>query len=200
MMDQPSLAKKEGLRETIIRVATRLFAVQGFNATSIREVCEAAACTKPSMYYYFAGKDELYVKAVTLEVDALNAMLLGTVTTPGPVRARLNQSIDLFVQHARENPDAMALLHRAEVEQEPGRPDVDVAGARQLHLGLIAQLVEQGVERGEIRPDVSPRDCAVALAGTISFQFQLCFLCGEPWPEGQLERTIDLLFDGIARR
>ena len=189
-----------GLRDKILCEATRLFAEQGYNATSIREVCAAARCTKPSLYYYFAGKEDLYVKAVALEMEALSAMIQRTVTTPGPVRARLIESLAGFVEHAQRNPHAMALLHRAEMDQEQGRPDVDVQGARQLHLALIEELVSQGVERGEIRGDVDPRDCAVALAGTVSFQFQLCFLCGEPWPPGQLERTIELLFDGIATR
>jgi AcrR family transcriptional regulator len=192
--------KAAGLREKILLEATRLFATHGYNATSIREVCEAAGCTKPSLYYYFAGKDDLYVKAISLEVESLNDMVQRTVTSPGPVRKRLMESLQFFVQHAQENPHAMALLHRAEMEQEQGRPEVDVAGARKLHLRLIGQLVEQGIERGEVRDDVNPRDCAVALAGTVSFQFQLCFLCGEPWPEGQLERTIALLFDGIATK
>ncbi len=195
----PTAVSGSGLRETIVQEATRLFAEQGYNPTSIRQVCAAAECTKPSLYYYFASKEDLYIDTVNREMETVLTLLHETVTAPGPVRRRLMDSLQRFVQYARENPHSMGLLHRAEMEQEQGRPDVDVAGARKLHLKLIADLVRQGVEQGEIRDDVDPRDCAVALAGTVSFQFQLCFLCGEPWPVGQLERTLDLLFEGIAK-
>ncbi len=44
---------------TIARVATRLFAERGFDATSIREIAEAAGVTKPALYYHFGSKQGL---------------------------------------------------------------------------------------------------------------------------------------------
>lgn len=188
------------LRETILREATRLFATHGYNATSIREVVEAARCTKPALYYYFANKDDLYIKVVEREIQALMDLGSDTLAASGPVRERLLQALRAFVTHAQANPFAMALLHRAEMEQEQGRPELPVGDIRKLHVQQISEFVAQGAQRGEIRNDLDPRDCAIALAGIITFQFQIWLICGEPWPEGQLERTLDILFDGIGTR
>ena len=202
-MSPPDTSSGSGgipLRETILREATRLFAEQGYKATSIRQVVEASQCTKPALYYYFANKDDLYIKVVEREVEVMMELGRRVIDDVGSVRDRLFRSLKSFVSHAHENPEAMTLLHRAEMERDQGQPDINVADSRKMHLQLIAQLIDQGIQRGEIRDGVDPRDCAVALAGTLTFQFQLWLLCGEPWPEGQLERTLNLLFDGIEKR
>ena len=37
----------------IARAAARLFAERGYDATSVREIVEAAGVAKPTLYYYF---------------------------------------------------------------------------------------------------------------------------------------------------
>jgi AcrR family transcriptional regulator len=44
----------------IIDAATRLFATQGFDATTTIQISEVAKVTEPLLYYHFEGKDELY--------------------------------------------------------------------------------------------------------------------------------------------
>ena len=44
------------MAERIARVAARLFAADGYDATSVRNIVEAAAVTKPTLYYYFSSR------------------------------------------------------------------------------------------------------------------------------------------------
>ncbi|MBK8207113.1 MAG: TetR/AcrR family transcriptional regulator [Planctomycetes bacterium] len=46
-------------RSTILRQAAKLFAQRGYDAVSVREIVEAAGCTKPSLYYHFGSKEGL---------------------------------------------------------------------------------------------------------------------------------------------
>ena len=55
-----------GAKERIRQVATDLFAKKGFDATSVREIVEAAGVSKPTLYYYFESKEGL---AAALVVD-----------------------------------------------------------------------------------------------------------------------------------
>ena len=43
----------------IARAAARLFAERGYDATSVREIVEAAGVAKPTLYYYFRSKEGL---------------------------------------------------------------------------------------------------------------------------------------------
>jgi AcrR family transcriptional regulator len=194
----PALARD--LRTRILDEATRLFAEQGYSATSIRQVVQAVHCTKPAVYYYFRNKEDLFRQVVQQHVDALSALIASYVSRPGPIRPRMHEALMTFVEHAQRNPHAMRLLQSVEMAPEEDAPDIDVSTARRLHFQMMEDLIGQGMRTGEIRSDVDPRDCAIALAGTINFQFQLWLHCGEEWSPPRLHRTVDILFDGIGIR
>lgn len=49
-------------REQLLDVALEAFAEQGFHATSMNEVAEAAGVTKPVLYQHFSSKRQLYLE------------------------------------------------------------------------------------------------------------------------------------------
>ncbi len=53
----------------IARTAARLFAERGYDATSVREIVEAAGVAKPTMYYYFRSKEGLAQALLTVPSD-----------------------------------------------------------------------------------------------------------------------------------
>jgi len=52
-------ARDSAVETRIIAAAVRLFAAQGFDATSVQEIVAEAAVTKGALYHYFASKNEL---------------------------------------------------------------------------------------------------------------------------------------------
>ena len=48
----------EALRshDRILKKALELFSEKGYDATSVREICEAAGITKPTLYYFYGSK------------------------------------------------------------------------------------------------------------------------------------------------
>jgi AcrR family transcriptional regulator len=192
---------RRDLREDILEAATRLFAEQGYPKTSIRQVVEACGCTKPALYYYFANKEELFAEAVRVERNAMLEMLADLVQSKLPLKETIFAATERFVEHAEANRTKIQLLRRVDLHIDEQSPEVEreSAGAREMHMNFLTELFSLGISRGEIRPDVEPRDCAIALAGTIDLQLQL-WLQGEPWSAAVVGRTINLLFDGIAQR
>lgn len=55
--------------QNIINVATELFAKNGFDGTSTREICKQAGVNISLISYYFGGKKELYEKVVSQIVE-----------------------------------------------------------------------------------------------------------------------------------
>jgi AcrR family transcriptional regulator len=51
-------------KEKILHVATRLFAVQGFYGTSIKQITLEVGVTEPLLYYHFDGKDDLFTDII----------------------------------------------------------------------------------------------------------------------------------------
>ncbi len=64
------------LKETIIHVASELFAKNGYTATSIKKIAKAAGCTTAALYYYFEdGKAHILREVVrSYSTGALSAV------------------------------------------------------------------------------------------------------------------------------
>lgn len=197
MSPVPKDRGERDLRTRIIDAATRLFAEHGFSGTTIRQVVAACGCTKPALYYYFDSKETLFREVVALHLGTTSAMIRAAIEGEGPVRERLHQSVVTFVEYARAQPAVMRLLQRIETQPEDGAPDLAIMATRELQLDLISTLIAQGVASGQLRADVSPRDSAMVLAGTLSFQFELA-LATSVWDIERMHRTMDLIFDGIS--
>ena len=46
-------------RQRILDVAAELFAEQGYDGTSLREIAERIGVTKAALYYHFQSKDQI---------------------------------------------------------------------------------------------------------------------------------------------
>ncbi len=186
------------LRGEILEHASRLFAEQGYRATSVREVVEACGCTKPALYYHFANKEALYVEC--LDVNAQRILALEAALEPGrPVPERLRCGLGLFFEHVAKHATGMRLLMRAELRPEPGQPSYDFEAMRTHHLGRIQELLAEGVQRGELRQDLDLDDAAFALKGMVDQRLQM-WLHGVPFPADVADRILAIFLNGVIHR
>jgi AcrR family transcriptional regulator len=89
----------------IARTAARLFAERGYDATSVREIVEAAGVAKPTMYYYFRSKEGLAQALLTVPLANLVTELRRIVkTVDAPVQC-LEQVIEAQYAFCRDDPD-----------------------------------------------------------------------------------------------
>ncbi|WP_433558760.1 TetR/AcrR family transcriptional regulator [Pseudonocardia xinjiangensis] len=87
-------------RAEIREVATELFAAQGIEQTSLREIAERLDITKAALYYHFPSKDELIaelVRPMVADIEAFHTDV--TSTAPGDLRPLLGRYLDLCHRH-----------------------------------------------------------------------------------------------------
>jgi AcrR family transcriptional regulator len=70
------MGESSELKETILAVASDLFAENGYAATSIKQIAQAAGCTNAALYYYFEGGKEHILREVvqSYSMDTLSAV------------------------------------------------------------------------------------------------------------------------------
>lgn len=185
------------LRSRILREATKLFAERGYNAASVREVVEAAGCTKPALYYYFESKDALFVETIREATSEMTRIIEGTMQSHGPIRDQLASGIDSFMGYLDANHMAMRLLMRAELQPDEGQPPFDFESVRARHTQMITAMLQSGVDQKEIRSDVDLDDAALALAGMVDQRLQL-WLIGVAPPADLGRRILRIFFDGVG--
>src|SRR5438093_777895 len=88
-------APNEAARQ-LARVAARLFATRGYDATPVRAIAEAAGVTKPTLYYHFGSKEGLAQALLTAPLDRLAATLHAILEGAG---APVDQLVELIEAH-----------------------------------------------------------------------------------------------------
>ncbi len=73
-------------REAILAAARKLFAEQGFEGTSLRQVARESSVDPAMVHHFFGGKDELFAASVELPADPAE-VLAGVETLDPAVRA-----------------------------------------------------------------------------------------------------------------
>jgi TetR/AcrR family transcriptional regulator len=95
----------------IARVAARLFAAQGYDATSVREIVEGAGVAKPTLYYYYRSKEGLAKALISVPlsnlVDKIHEIV---VTEKDPVHC-LERILEAHFAFCREDPDRSRFLY-----------------------------------------------------------------------------------------
>jgi hypothetical protein len=78
-----------GTRERIQEIALELFAEQGYEKTSLREIAERLGVTKAALYYHFKSKEDIvrsFTEDYRAEIEAVIAWGADQPPTPRPGR------------------------------------------------------------------------------------------------------------------
>jgi AcrR family transcriptional regulator len=86
---RPRFAKlPESQQQAILGAALEEFGAHGFHDASLNRVIEAAGISKGSMYYYFDGKEDLYIHVARVELERLLVRL-----GPFPIPAQTDPDV-----------------------------------------------------------------------------------------------------------
>jgi Transcriptional regulator len=81
--------RRTDTRQQIRAVAMELFAEQGYDRTSLREIAERLGVTKAAVYYHFRTKEEIVASLFDDQLRVLDELIeWGRSQPPGPARSR----------------------------------------------------------------------------------------------------------------
>jgi AcrR family transcriptional regulator len=186
-------------RNQILAKAEPLFAANGFDGVSMREIAEACGMTKANLYYYFADKEALYLHVLERDLLATIDVLERAVADGGTARAQLTRITEAFAAIVQRKRSLLQMAMR-----HIGGPDGHIRGVFQRHRRRIVQLVEQALESGVRSGELRPLNVRLAAMSYMGMMFVYPKMLLENGPadvsETIVPHTIALYFDGIARR
>ncbi|ARU58588.1 MAG: TetR/AcrR family transcriptional regulator [Pseudomonadales bacterium] len=157
-------ARKAELREKILNAAQQLVSEGGFRNASIQSVAQRADIATGTVYKYFKSKSvlfsEVFRRATQIEVDKVAE----AINQEGTISERLEQAVNCFCHRAiKANHLAWSLI------AEPVDPEVDLdrLNYRKKYAALFANLIAEGVDKGEL-PTQVPSVSAAALVGALA--------------------------------
>jgi AcrR family transcriptional regulator len=158
-------------RREILDVATREFADQGFAGARVDEIAARTRTTKRMIYYYFGGKEQLFVAVLERAYATIRAAEQEIdVDHLDPVAA-IRQLAELTFDHHESHPDFIRLvsienIHRA--EHIAGSEAF--AGLNTPVLDLIARILDRGRTEGVFRREIDAVDLHMVISSYCVFR------------------------------
>jgi AcrR family transcriptional regulator len=106
-------------RQQLFEVARERFAHQGFHATSMDEIAEAAGVTKPVLYQHFPSKRALYVELLEETGRQLLSTLAEATAQAGSLRERVELGFGAYFRFAVGNRSAFLFLLDTSLRSDP---------------------------------------------------------------------------------
>lgn len=184
-------------RERVRTAAARLFARQGFERTSMRDLARAAGMSLSGLYYHFPGKDELLYDIQRDAFDRLFDPLtrLPEATPPAEKIALLIQNhLEFFAAHITE---MKVLSHEAEaLRNSLGR---QMRRMRRRYYDICHAVVTDLLKERE-RTDLDPRITTMTLFGMINW----IYTWYRPGTDGSVpqlaQQMTDVFLNGVQTR
>ena len=166
----------EGRRQQILDVATELFARQGYNGTTTRQVALRAAVNEAITFRHFPTKEELYWAVIERQCSPKPGRLsmeerLGSNDDPAEILTAIAEDII-----TRDTTLSRLLLFTALEKHELSDRFYRTHVAR--YYDLLCEFVRKGIDSGRFRHDVDPLLAARALMGMLVYHFQVQELYG----------------------
>ena len=163
--------KESGARDRILMAALALFADGGYHGTTVDAIVARAEINKRMVYYYFGSKEKLY-EAVMMEayrkLEKLEeATVVDTPTTEGWIRGM----VTTYFAFLRENPEFNKLILWENLNKGQGISSLRTRINKFPILKRLETVIQEGVARGHLRPDLDPRHLLVSLIGLCQIYF-----------------------------
>lgn len=138
-------------KESILLASTKLFAQQGYDGTSIRDITEAARVTKPVLYYYFKSKEDLYINLINDAYAFFFTEIRAVIQTSQPFLIRLKQLIHLYISCHEMYEDTVRIIYNAAFGSSRNHPKVNIQKLEEEHIELLTKFFQEGVHEKVLR-------------------------------------------------
>jgi AcrR family transcriptional regulator len=158
-------------RKEILEVATREFADQGYAGARVDQIADQTRTTKRMIYYYFGGKEQLYVAVLEQAYAGIRAAEQRIdVEHLDPVSA-IRRLAELTFDHHESNPDFIRLvsienIHRA----EHLRRSAHLTRLNMPAIELIARILDRGRTSGAFTRSVNAVDLHMMISAFCVFR------------------------------
>lgn len=137
-------------REYILDTAERLFAEQGYDAVSIREISRAADINIAMVSYYFGSKEKLYEEVVVRKLIS-SVQVHETMDKHALYKDKLFAVIDLYLNRFFENRQFQNIIFREMALNQRTIMAEQIASQVHRNFILMSEIIEKGIKHKEFK-------------------------------------------------
>ena len=189
--------ERVGKRDAVLSAAVRSFNEKGFHATSLDDVAASLNVTKPTIYYYFASKDEILFECVRLGLAGIKEIAEGVAAAGGSGMDRLRALMRGYAVIMTKD-FGMCVIRTADQELSPDSRAKFRSLKHEIDI-TVRQVVKDGMADGSIaRGD--PLLMTFTLAGALNWIARWYEPGGQLSAEAVADSVVENLVLGLAPR
>jgi AcrR family transcriptional regulator len=166
----PTPRDSEAKLQHILLHSAQIFAEQGFEGSSIRDISRSTGVSLSGLYYYFESKQKLLYliqnNAFTFIVDRLRLRLRDIHEPQTRLRVLVQNHIEYFLSH----PNEMKVLSHEEEALEPPYRD-EVAAIKRRYYAVAREIFDAVAAEGTAS-GLNPRVAVLSLFGMMNWIYK----------------------------
>lgn len=187
------MATYDERQQQLLNAAVKIFADNGFHATSMREIARESGLSLAGIYHYVTGKTELLFliqdRCFAQVIAGARGAIAGEVTPTERLRAFIRHHVEFFTRHMSE----MKVLSHEEEELE-GTMRAQVRRRKREYVNLLLDLLEQVSTSG-----VNRQVAAYALFGMMNWIYTWYKPSGPVSPDCLADDITQLFLNGFLQ-
>jgi len=204
---RPAASERAGqeARQTLVDTAASLFAEQGFEGTSLKQVARGAGVTPAMVAYYFKDKSGLLEAVVREGLSTLLKVVESVVEdhTPGQFVPGL---IGRYITTISRAPWIPQILIREVISKESPLRKLFIEEFAMHAATMVPARVAEEMQEGTLRRDLDPKFVILSLLGMCLFPFiaqpvlgpLLDFEVGEEFGDAYAAHVLELFTRGAG--
>ncbi|MFF3505224.1 TetR/AcrR family transcriptional regulator [Streptomyces sp. NPDC003247] len=186
-MDGTRQQRRGNTRQRIQDVALELFAEQGYEKTSLREIAERLSVTKAALYYHFKTKEEIVVSIFTDLMKPIEDLIEWGKAQPHTLETKR----ELVRRYSQALNNAVPLFRFMQENQATVR-ELQIGGSFKDRLGSLRDII--------IDPDAPLADQVRCVSAIFTLHAGMFFLQDiEGDPEDKREAVLEVAIDLVTQ-
>lgn len=140
----------------IITITEKLFAENGFDGTSIREIAKAADINVAMVSYYFGSKEKLLEAIILYRISAFGLMLENLQLETISAQQKIKKFISFYISRVYENKEIYQILHYEIVNQNRTSDFPAFTQIKRNNLQLLENVISEGQQNKVFKEKCNP--------------------------------------------
>jgi AcrR family transcriptional regulator len=150
----------------IMEEAEKLFAENGFDGTSVRQIAKAADINVAMISYYFGSKEKLLEAMLLYRISDYMSELKSTITPTMTPLEKINCFIKIVITRVHRN-RRMHKIVNFEYTKDSRSIDLDkYIDQKKENYKIVEEFIKSGQEDGSFRKDIVPLLVVPTVLGT----------------------------------
>lgn len=178
----------------ILQVAEKLFAEQGFDGTSIRDIAKQASINIAMVSYYFGSKEKMLEALILWRSTDMRVQLENLKQQKIGPAEKLDKLIELYIARINKNRCIYQIIHFELASKKRDLKFSSFSEVKRKNLETLKEIISEGQQAGVFRKDVHIELLPTTIIGTY-FQFQM----SRPMYEDIFDLKTDQKFEAFIR-